>query len=114
MSVQGTAVDGHPSGDAASLRRLWSAPSDGDVLASRRTARTDFYTISIVPGTGHLRAGRYSEAIGTVQELAERLGVDGWLTYDHTHFARVAMHRTSASPTTILPTPTSTSDHQVR
>jgi hypothetical protein len=114
MSVQGTAVDDHPSGDAASLRRFWSAPSDGDVLASRRTARADFYTISIVPDTGHLRAGRYSEAVGRVRELAERLGVDGWLTYDHTHFVRIAIHRTGASPPTILPTLTSTSNYQVK
>ena len=96
MSVQGT-----------------SAPSEGDVLASRRTARADFYTISIVPDTAYIRAGRYSEAVGRVQELAERLGVDGWLTYDHTHFVRVAIHRTRASPTN-LPSLTSASNYQVR
>jgi hypothetical protein len=104
VSRRGTAVDDRPSSDACSARRFRSAPNDGDVLASRRTARADFYTISIVPDTGHIRAGRYSEAIGKVQELAERLGVDGWFTWDHTHFARVAMHRTSGSPTTTLPT----------
>jgi hypothetical protein len=104
VSKHGTAVDARPSGEACSTRRSRSAPNDGDVLASRRTARADFYTISIVPDTGHIRAGRYSEAIRKVQELAERLGVDGWFTCDHTHFLRVAMHRTSPSPTTILPT----------
>jgi hypothetical protein len=104
VSMHGTAVDERPSGEASSAHGFWSAPNDGDVLASRRTARADFYTISIVPGTGHIHAGRYSEAIDKVQELAERLGVDGWFTCDHTHFARVAMHRTSASRTTILPT----------
>ena len=104
MSMHGTAVNDRPSSEASSARRFRSAPNDGDVLASRRTARADFYTISIVPDTGHIRAGRYSEAIGKVQELAERLGVDGWFTCDHTHFARVAMHRTSVSPTTSLPT----------
>jgi hypothetical protein len=101
VSMHGTAIDGRPSGEACSASTLRSAPNDGDVLASRRTARADFYTISIVPDTGHIRAGRYSEAIRKVQELAGRLGVDGWFTCDHTHFARVAMHRTSASPTTI-------------
>jgi hypothetical protein len=104
VSMHGTAVDDRHSSEACSARRFRSAPNDGDVLASRRTARADFYTISIVPDPGHIRAGRYSEAIGKVQELAERLGVDGWFTCDHTHFARVAMHRTSVSPTTILPT----------
>jgi hypothetical protein len=104
VSMHGTAVDHRPSSEAHSARGFRSSPHDGDVLASRRTARADFYTIGIVPDTGHIRAGRYSEAIGKVQELAERLGVDGWFTCDHTHFARVAMHRTSVSPTTRVPT----------
>ena len=97
-------VDDRPSSEVRSARTFRSAPNDGDVLASKRTARADFYTISIVSETGHIRAGRYSEAISKVQELAERLEVDGWFTCDHTHFARVAMHRTSVSPTTTLPT----------
>ena len=97
-------VDDRPSSEVRSARRFRSAPNDGDVLASRRTARADFYTISIVPDTAHIRAGRYSEAISKVQELAERLEVDGWFTCDHTHFACVATHRTSVSPTTTLPT----------
>jgi hypothetical protein len=104
VSMHGTAVDDRPSSQARSTRRFRSAPNDGDVLAARRTARADFYTISIVPDAGYIRAERYSEAIGKVEELAERLGVDGWFTCDHTHFARVAMHRTTVSPTTNLPT----------
>jgi hypothetical protein len=79
---------------APSTRRLRSVPRDGDVLASKRTARADVYTISVVPGAGHTSVRRYSEAIDTVQELAQRLGVDGWFTCNHTHYARVAMHRT--------------------
>jgi hypothetical protein len=114
VSKHGTAVGDRPSGEGGSARGFRSAPNDGDVLASRRTARADFYTISIVPGTEYMRAGGHSEAIGRVQELAERLGVDGWFTYDHTHFARVAVHRTNASPTTFLSSITSASDHQVR
>jgi len=103
VSMHGTAVDDRPSGEALSARRLRSAPNDGDVLASRRTARADFYTISIVPDIGHIHAGRYSEATGKVQELAERLGVDGWFTCDQTHFVRITLHRTGVSPTTTLP-----------
>ena len=34
-----------------------SAPQIGDVLASRPTARTDAYTISILPAASHLRVG---------------------------------------------------------
>jgi hypothetical protein len=63
------------------------------VVASKRTARADVYTISIVPDAGHARARRHAEAIDKVQQLARQLQVDGWFTYDHSHFARVAMHR---------------------
>ncbi len=72
-------------------RRL--APRPGDVLASERSARADVYTISIVPAAAHLRAGRHSEAVDKVRELARDLRVDGWFTYDHTHYARVAAFR---------------------
>jgi hypothetical protein len=93
VSMHGTAVDDGPSGEVFATRRFRSAPKDGDVLASKRTARADFYTISVVPDTWHIRARRHSEAIDKVQELAEQLGVDGWFTCNHTHFARVATHR---------------------
>lgn len=94
VSMHGTGVDVRPSGEACSARVFRSVPRDGDVLASKRTARADFYTISIVPEAEHIRAGRHSEAMDKVQELAEQLGVDGWFTCDHTHFVSVATHRT--------------------
>lgn len=76
------------------MPRFSLAPRDGDVLASKRTARADLYTISIVPDIGHIHARRHAEAIDKVRQFAQQLRVDGWFTYDHTHFARVAMHRT--------------------
>jgi hypothetical protein len=93
MRTLGTAVDDRPSREAPATWRLRSVPRDGDVLVSKRTARADLYTISIVPGVGNTRARHHSEAIERVQELSAQLGVDGWFTCNHTHFARVAMHR---------------------
>jgi hypothetical protein len=69
------------------------APTSGDVLASRSTARADVYAVSVIPGKAHIVVPRYQDAIGTVDELARGLAVDGWYTCDHTHFARVARHR---------------------
>jgi hypothetical protein len=68
-------------------------PTPGDVLASRPTARADWYDISIVPAASHVTARRYSEAIEKVRELARASRVDGWLTVNHTHFTRVAAYR---------------------
>jgi hypothetical protein len=78
---------------------LW-VPQTGDVLASARTARADIYTISIVPAAAHFRATRYAEALEKVRELARGLQVDGWLTCDHTHYARVASFREGSEHTT--------------
>lgn len=68
-------------------------PTPGDVLTSRPTARADWYDISIVPAAAHVTARRYSEAMEKVRELARASRVDGWLSVDHTHFTRVAIHR---------------------
>jgi hypothetical protein len=69
------------------------APTSGDVLASRPTARADVYAISVIPSKAHIVVSRYQDAIGRVEELARGLAVDGWYTCDHTHFAPVARHR---------------------
>ena len=73
------------------LRR--PAPTSGDVLVSRPTARADVYAISVIPSEARIVAARYQDAIEKVDELARRLAVDGWFTWDHTHFARIARHR---------------------
>ena len=74
-------------------REFRGRPQVGDVLASRPTARSDLYTISIVPSAAHVTASRYTEAIETVRELARGRRVDGWFTCNHTHHAPVATHR---------------------
>lgn len=68
-------------------------PQSGDVLASRPTARSDIYQISVVPTKADLVATRYDDAMERVRELARVRAVDGWYTCDHTHFARIASHR---------------------
>jgi len=70
-----------------------SAPQAGDILASKRTARADVFTISTIPTGSDITVTRYSAAIERVQELARARRVDGWYTCDHTHYVRVASYR---------------------
>lgn len=94
MSTQGgIGVEDRPSEKGRDAREFRAGPQAGDVLASRPTARADLYAISIVPAAAHVTARRYSEAIETVRELARGRRVDGWFTCNHTHYARVAAHR---------------------
>jgi hypothetical protein len=69
-------------------------PEQGDLIVSRRTARADVYSISVIPDQAHLTTVRFEEAIHTVEELAGRRAVDGWYTCDHTHFIQIARYRT--------------------
>jgi hypothetical protein len=69
------------------------APTPGDVLASRPTARADVYAISVIPSKAYIVAARYQDAMEKVDELARGLAVDGWYTCDHIHFAQIAKHR---------------------
>jgi hypothetical protein len=70
-----------------------SVPQVGDILASERSARADVFAISIIPMDSDETVTRYSAAIERVRELARTRRVDGWFTSDHTHYARVASHR---------------------
>ena len=69
------------------------APQEGDVLASRRTARADSFAISVIPAPTHAVAGRYDDAIASIREVARERAVDAWYTCNHTDFLRVAHHR---------------------
>jgi hypothetical protein len=75
------------------VRNAKPVPQAGDVVASRATARSDNYTIRILPDTAYEVAARYPDAIEKVRQRARRLEVDGWFTADHTHFLRVAQCR---------------------
>jgi hypothetical protein len=95
MSPHGLRIarnDNNQKRNASAMSRR-PRPRTGDVLASGRTARADIHAISIVPAEARTIIARYSEAIKRVQELARGLGVDGWYTSDHTHYARVATYR---------------------
>jgi hypothetical protein len=76
-----------------STREPRMRPLAGDVLASARTARADVYRIGIVPAPAHLTERRHAAAIEKVRSLAHGRKVDGWFTWDHTHYARVANFR---------------------
>jgi hypothetical protein len=91
------AVRGENSKKASGMPSRRRFPQPGDVLASRPTARADIYEISVVPTNADLVAVRYDDAMEQVRELARSLSVDGWYTCDHTHFARIASHRTVTS-----------------
>jgi hypothetical protein len=65
----------------------------GDVLVSRPTARADAYAVGVVGAAGGTGSARYEDALDTGRELARERAVDGWFTCDHTHFLRIARHR---------------------
>jgi hypothetical protein len=69
-------------------------PQTGDVLVSNVTATLE-HDISIVPNDPHLSCATHNIAVAAARELAEKLGVDAWLTEDHTHFLRLATYRGS-------------------
>ena len=102
MSTQaeGVALEERHSRIPRLRRDLRLLPQAGDVLASARTARADFYTISIIPADAHLRAHRHAEALEKVSELARGLEVDAWFTCNHTHYARVARFRKTSGDRT--------------
>ena len=68
-------------------------PQQGDVLASRPTARADRFAISVIPAPTHAVATRYDEAMASIREFARQHAVDAWYTCNHTHFLCVAHHR---------------------
>lgn len=82
-----------PPTDRLLTRALRPVPQAGDVLASKRSARADVFTIRIVSGADDERVKCYKEAIDRVLELARELQVDGWYTCNQTHYARVADFR---------------------
>lgn len=64
-------------------------PTSGDILVSKATARSDSYTISVVPNSSELSADHYDEAVKLARTFANARGVDEWFTVDHRHFVRL-------------------------
>jgi hypothetical protein len=64
----------------------------GDVLVSRATAVRE-HEISVIPNAPHAIAPTHDAAVSDGRSEAETLGVDAWLTEDHTHVVKVATNR---------------------
>jgi hypothetical protein len=64
----------------------------GDVLVSHPTAVRE-HEISVVPNAPHAMSPTHDEAVRDGRLEADVLGVDAWLTEDHTHVVKIASHR---------------------
>ena len=64
----------------------------GDVLVSHPTAVRE-REISIVPNAPHAISPTHDAAVTDARTEADALGVDAWLTEDHTHVVKIASHR---------------------
>jgi hypothetical protein len=76
-------------GDAKSFSNVRS----GDVLVSHPTAMRE-HAISIVPNAPHARYATHDAAVSEGRSQAGALGVDAWLTEDHTHVVKIVSNRT--------------------
>jgi hypothetical protein len=66
----------------------------GDVLVSHPTAVRE-HDISIVPHAPHTTSPTHDAAVVDGRSEAKTLGVDAWLSEDHTHAVKIASNRTS-------------------
>lgn len=67
----------------------------GDVLVSHSTAVSE-YEISVIPNGPHAMSPTHDAAVGDGRAEAKAMGVDAWLTEDHTHVVKIASHRVPA------------------
>jgi hypothetical protein len=66
----------------------------GDVLVSHPTAVRE-HEISISPNPPHEKPATHDAAISEGRSEADTMGVDAWLTEDHTHVVKIASNRVS-------------------
>ena len=64
----------------------------GDVLVTHPTAVRE-HEISIVPNAPHAISPTHDAAVTDARSEADAIGVDAWLTEDHTHVVKIASHR---------------------
>jgi len=64
----------------------------GDVLVSHPTAVNE-HEISVIPNAPHATSPTHDAAVSDGRSEADALGVDAWLTEDHTHVVKIASHR---------------------
>jgi hypothetical protein len=82
LVAMSTSKDSGPLGNAQS----------GDVLVTHPTAVRE-HEISIVPNALHAISPTHDAAVTDARSEADALGVDAWLTEDHTHVVKIASHR---------------------
>ena len=51
------------------------------------------HEISVIPDAPHAMSPTHDEAVSDGRSEADVLGVDAWLTEDHTHVVKIASHR---------------------
>lgn len=64
----------------------------GDVLVSHSTAVRE-HEISVIPNAPHATSPTHDAAVSDGRSDANAMGVDAWLTEDHTHVVKIASHR---------------------
>ena len=69
-----------------------SKAKSGDVLVSHPTAVRE-HEISVIPNAPHATSPTHDAAVSDGRAEADAMGVDAWLTEDHTHVVKIASHR---------------------
>jgi hypothetical protein len=64
----------------------------GDVLVSHPTALRE-HQISLIPNAPHATSPTHDAAVSDGRSEADAMGVDAWLTEDHTHVLKIATNR---------------------
>ena len=68
----------------------------GDVLVSHPTAVRE-HEISVIPNAPHAASPTHDAAVRDGRSEADAMGVDAWLTEDHTHVVKIASNRARTS-----------------
>ena len=84
----GAHTDGVSNKNPESLSKMKA----GDVLVSHHTAVRE-HEISVIPHAPHATSPTHDEAVSDGRSEADALGVDAWLTEDHTHVVKIAANR---------------------
>lgn len=94
--LNGTAWIGEPAHtDVVSNKKQPESLSNvkpGDVLVSHATAVRE-HEISVIPNDPHAISPTHDAAVSEGRSEADAMGVDAWLTEDHTHVVKIAANR---------------------
>jgi hypothetical protein len=73
-------------------RQSLSNVKPGDVLVSHSTAVRE-HEISVIPNAPHATSPTHDAAVSDGRSESDAMGVDAWLTEDHTNVVKIASHR---------------------